>query len=714
MLSLIKIKIFLNFLIKNLYIFQKNNKASFDSKNFKKIYKYIDQIQSIVNKEKKNFEFFLDDLLIFGPTILIKIILSNTKRFVKTLKDIIDNIILEKIPFVIYENKDIIESNVIVIKEHNKKLENSNKKKLNELNFPFYQIILIPFRSQKMISLISIKAHFIGKFISLEGLVVEINKVDYLLKKAVYFCKTCKSQVVQSVNSHYFKPFVNCPIKKCRFIKNTENFYLCIKLSLFEQIQELKIRNSSEKNLEYNYSQNLIVRLNGNLTNTCKLGDLIKVAGILLPFNDFNNRLATGEEIFLKSFYIDKSVIQKFGCYQKNFLEKEISNIFSNTEIYEKISSYLDIFIIGQEDFKKGLLLSLIGSNVQMTSLDSKLNDIINIFIILESKFISTNISRLISALSPRYIYNDSLLDNSLHLNIDAFKKSDPLENNSKFKFSENGITYIDNFNKKSLNLILKLTNNEILKCSYKTYNMELKPKTTIIAVSRKNNFKKKSYQKNFNATLFLNFDLFFCLSNFLNSSFDLNTAQHIINQYKLSESFKIQEISTKLKVVRALIIESQKILPFIPDDVFSYLTYCYVSTKTKIIEKKRNIVALITLNSAIKISKSLARLKFQDRVYIIDIKEAFRLLKEKKNILIFEKTLNIQKKIENKIFKIILKEFIESKTQFISIMEIEKKILSAGFNCESLVKCISFYEEINQFRVDITRGQLLFLSQMN
>ena len=67
MLSISDYKSFLKFLIKNLYIVEKNNKTYFDKKIFKKIYKYTDQIQSIIDKERNIFEFFLDDLSIFCP-----------------------------------------------------------------------------------------------------------------------------------------------------------------------------------------------------------------------------------------------------------------------------------------------------------------------------------------------------------------------------------------------------------------------------------------------------------------------------------------------------------------------------------------------------------------------------------------------------------------------------------------------------------------------
>jgi DNA replicative helicase MCM subunit Mcm2 (Cdc46/Mcm family) len=714
MVTIAFIKNFVNFLIRNLYIIKKTNEFKIKKKNFTKIYKYKDQINAIVNKQKNNFEFSLDDLLLFCPKILIKIIVTNTKRFVDILKEIIDTIILETFPSVIYENKTHLETRLLFIKKYNKTIEILHKKKISNMDYPVYQIIIIPFRVQKIISLTSLKAQSMGKYILIEGLVIEVNKAEYLLKKAVYICKSCQSQTIQSVEAFYFKPFKNCPSKKCNLKKNANNFYLCLKLSFFEKIQKIKIKSNPMQYINYDYFQNLTIRLTGCLTETCKIGDIIKTAGIILPKNYFNNKSITNEEIFLNSYFLDKSFDRYFGFNQKNIIEKEISNIFIHSEIYEKISNYLDIFIIGQNDFKKALLLSLVGAN----NLNFKFGNILNIFIIIENETISSNIFKLISILASKHFYNNPLFIFSNYLsNNNNFGKI-PLNDNDKFtiKISENGVTCIDNIdilNKKALDSILKITNRDESDFFYKNTHNDSQYITTVIAATRMNNYEKKINEQKWDPLVFMNFDLIFSLSTFLNSNFDMNLAKYIINQYKICENVKNQEIFLNLKIIKNLILEAQKGWPFISDDALSYITYCYISIKTKIKESKKNYLNFVTVKSAIKISKCLARIKFQDRVHIIDAKEAFRLLKSKKRILYNEKKLNIKKKeriIQNRIFKIIKKEFIKFKTKVINIDNIEKKILSEGFTCENLVKCISFYEENNLFKVDTFQGRLSFI----
>nr|UXY87771.1 minichromosome maintenance component complex 7-like protein [Cryptomonas curvata] len=716
MFTIFNIKNFLNFLIKNLYIIKKNNETKSSKKNFKKIYKYQVQIKAIINKEKNTFEFFLDDLLIFCPNIIIKIIITNTKRFVKILKEIIVSIIFEKNPSVIYENKNCLQKKIVFIKTYNKMIEILQKKKISELKLPIFQIIIIPFRTQKIICLFSLKAKSIGKFIFIEGLVVEVNKVQYLLKKAVYFCKSCQNQIIQTVDSYYFKPFKNCPIKKCKFIKSSKNFFLSLKLSLFEKVQEIKIKNNSTKYTDYDYLQILAVRLNGCLTETCKTGDLIKTAGILLPLSYHSYRSIVSEGIFLNSFFLNKNFDQHLDFNQKNIIEREISNVFNDSQIFEKISSYLNFFLLGQSDFKKALLLSLVGANTTKSRSDFKYNSNINLFIILESEVISSSIFKLISILACKYFYNNPLfIYNSLIDNRENFGKIKPNYNDKfKIEISENGITCIDNIeilDKPALDFVLKTTSENIKDPFFKNSQAKFQNATTVIAAIHINNYKKK--KQFLKPSVFMNFDLIFSLSSFLNSNFDINIAKHMINEYKISENFKKQEISLNLKIIKNLILEAQKSWPFISDEALSYLTYCYLSTKTIINESRKNALTLITMNSIVKISKCLARIKFQDRVQIIDIKEALRLLKKKKKFLSNQKIFNEnkkKKKIENKIFKIIKKQFKESKTQIININTIEKKVLSEGFTCENLVKCISFYEENNLFKIDTIQGHIFLL----
>jgi DNA replication licensing factor MCM7 len=719
MLSINDYKNFLKFLIKNLYIVEKNNKTCFEKKNFKKIYKYTDQIQSIINKEKTIFEFFLDDLSIFCPTVLIKIIISNTKRFIKILKEIINDIIFERFPYVTDEKKDQIDNKKISGKNFSQKKRNLYDQITDNFNFLFYQIIIIPFRSQKIVPLYSLKASSIGKFILVNGIVVKINQIEYVLKKIVYKCKSCQFQVTQYVNSNNFKPLLNCPVKKCRFTTNSENFYIDTNLSSFEKTQEITIRSDYLKNLDSNSYEIMKIQLQGYLTATCKLGDTIKVAGIILPSNCIKNKKEIGQEIFLKSLFLDKNFNRNVNNNQKFLIEKEISNVFNHSGIYEKVSSYMDLFFIGHSNFKKGLLLSLVGSNVQFSNLDLKCNNNINIFIVLYHEILNPNIFSLISLLAPKYFYNNPFFCYNSHLNSEDILKKKKLNCNNMFKidFSENGITCIDNIeNLEEIDFQLMLKRMGKNKAGYFN-NINKKNshnKTTIIAATRGKNYDNKISLKGWEIDILLNFDLIFSFSSALDPIIDINIASYIINRCKSEENENKEEKSFKLKIIKALIIEAQKSLPFISDEAFTYLIYCYVCVNTKLKELEKNSILITTIGSVLKISKCLARINFQDRVYISDIKEAFRLLKTKNFFLSNQMVFDIHKKakkVENKIFKIIQSQFVKFKTCILNITEIEKKILAAGFSSENLVKCISFYEEINRLKIDVVKGKIYILS---
>jgi DNA replication licensing factor MCM7 len=719
MLSINDYKNFLKFLIKNLYIVEKNNKAYFEKKNFKKIYKYTDQIQSIINKEKTTFEFFLDDLTIFCPNVLIKIIISNTKRFITILKEIINDIIFEKIPYITFEKKNRIDNVKLTTKNFSQKNHNIDNQILDDFNFPIYQIIIIPFQFQKIVPLFLLKASSIGKFILINGKVVEINQIEYLLKKVVYRCKFCRFQITQYVNSSNFKPLLNCPIKKCRFVTNSENFYIDTSSSVFEKTQEIKISSNHIKNTNSNIIETIKVRLQGYLTATCKIGDIIKVAGIILPSNNIQNKWQIGQEIFLNSLFLDKNFSRTFDNNQKFIIEKEISNVFNQSGIYEKVSSYMDLFIIGHSNFNKGLLLSLVGSNVQFPNLDLKHNNNINIFIILDHEILSPNIFSLISMLAPKYFYNNPLFSYNSHLNRDAFFEKEKLNINNIFKvfFSENGITCIDNIENLEeidFKLMLKMIGKDKPDYFYNMNKKNSQSKTTVIAAIRGKNYEKKISLKGWEIDILLNFDLIFSFSSALDPIIDLNIANYIINRCKWVENEQQEEKFFKLKIIKALIIEAQKGFPFISDEAFTYLIYWYVCVNTKLKELDKNRILINKIGSTLKISKGLARINFQDRVYISDIKEAFRLLKTKKFFSSKQTKSDIQKKAkknENKIFKIIRSQFVDSNTHILNIAELEKKILAAGFTSKNLVKCVSFYEEINRLKIDLIQGKIYFLS---
>lgn len=207
----------------------------------------------------------------------------------------------------------------------------------------------------------------------------------------------------------------------------------------------------------------------------------------------------------------------------------------------------------------------------------------------------------------------------------------------------------------------------------------------------------------------FSNFDLIFFSSGLFNSIYDTQIANYIVNQYYTKQNAITEIQSVMLKIIRALIVEAQKDSPFVSEEAFGYLTYWYICEKSKIKENEGNKKIFTKVFSALKISKCLACIKFQDRVHISELKEAFRLLKIKNNFLTNSITSDIYKKtkiIGNRIYKIITTLFIKSNKHIIDIEEVEKKILSEGFKRQDLVKCIGFYEEINQITISISKGK--------
>nr|UXY87279.1 minichromosome maintenance component complex 7-like protein [Cryptomonas sp.] len=699
-------KKFLGFLLRNIYVRKKDEGKKF---------KYISQIKLIVNKEKDIFEFFLDDLFNFSPDVFIRMVISNAKKFFNILKEIIDDIIIEQFPTVTHEKENIIYYNNFSERNYAKNsdnlfiIDNSN----HGNNLPIYQIIIVPLLFQKPVPFFLLGASFIGKFILIGGTVIGIKEVQYLLKKASYSCKLCGFNIIQHVSFYKFKPLLFCPVEKCRYMGISGNLHFDTNLSIFEKIQEIKIETTFEKNYNANEIRVLRIQLNGHLTETCRIGDAIKVGGILLPLHFIDNKFGmTVEDIFLEASFIEKNSIPYIFKNKNLNVENEIASIFNGSNIFDKILCYLDFYIFGNIDLKKGLLLSLVGTN----SFDSKgcykSNNSVNIFIFYENEFRSPNVLKIISQIAPISVYNNALFSTKEFLLIENNSNGKKKNINDKISIANNGITCIDNIEnleEEDLVNVFKLINGEPLDCNIANKFKKLDKKSTIIATSCHVKNSTKLDKNSWIRKIFLNFDLVFPFFSTSNHEFDFQIASRIIEQYKISSRSIHDTESIRSMVIKALIFEAQKGFPFISDEAVTYVIYWYNNIKAQEKEFNKNNMVISKIDSILRISRCLARIKFQNKVCFYDIKEAFRLL-ETKNIY-FKKRTNITRKdskvIENQVYKVIKNMFMDLDSKSLDIKLIEKNILTKGYNCENLIRCIGFYEELNEFKVDINLGKI-------
>mmetsp|Transcript_15462 Transcript_15462/g.31179 ORF Transcript_15462/g.31179 Transcript_15462/m.31179 type:complete len:123 (+) Transcript_15462:1229-1597(+) len=113
------------------------------------------------------------------------------------------------------------------------------------------------------------------------------------------------------------------------------------------------------------------------------------------------------------------------------------------------------------------------------------------------------------------------------------------------------------------------------------------------------------------------------------------------------------------------------------------------------------------------RLSRALARLKFHSIVSYLDIQEACRLIGTSiKSLEVLKRKDFSQNQVDlrKKIYYLIRNFSIQEEKLSIDLLNLEILIFGKGFSRQSLVDCLRFYEDLNVWKINVSRGELLFL----
>mmetsp|Transcript_6265 Transcript_6265/g.16009 ORF Transcript_6265/g.16009 Transcript_6265/m.16009 type:complete len:715 (-) Transcript_6265:352-2496(-) len=706
------LKILKNFLI-NFNISEKLEiKNQSIQKNIKK-FKYLEKIQSLVNQNNNLFEFDLEDLSDKAfPKEINWLFLSNTTRFFKILEKAINELINEISPTVSF------------LSEYN--FFNKKSKIFSKTNnyLPQFQIIIKPVPDYPLTPFKSLGADLVGKFIFLKGIVVDVSKIKIIIQKAAYLCSLCKFEFIQEIKEENFKPFFRCPSKKCFKERSGNNLFLNTNSTVFQKFQEITVRENFINDNFFLTDRLLKIKLFGELTGNFEIGESVAVTGTLLP----GHLKGTKFKNFIDSLSMEACYVKKNSCFSsypiKNLkTEKKILELFRGKNIYSVISESFAPFVFGNLDIKKVLILSILNHSLKDTKACLRNHEGINTLILGEVGTTKTKLLKFVSYVTPIANYKNGI--NISQKNI--FSPTFSNENSEKILDKEywgsiynSKITCLDDLHKIKEKDIFFLR--KILKKKKLTY-LENQPKTgkifsnSIIAAAtiEENFFQETLNQKQTNPFfgLVFDFNLIFLLSSLKEKNQENNLAKHVIFSFRKNQKNSPKYKKIQIPIFRSFFIEAQKISPMLPPTVFDFLIYNYIMWRSQDKENNRNQIEIKTFAIVIRLSISLARLKFQNLVSKNDINEAIRLIEisKKSRNKVPNFLSKIQKeKLENKIYSIIRDLSIKSKKRELELAWLEKLILKKGFTREEFVNCLGFYEELNIWKLSVFYGKLIFI----
>ncbi|XP_014254336.1 DNA replication licensing factor Mcm7 [Cimex lectularius] len=691
-------------------------------------FKYANQLTKLANREQTTLTVELDDIFEFDNS-LVEPIIENAKRYINILADIVQDLLPD------YKTQDNIAKDAFDIYiEHRILLQNranaahtggNNRDPLNSYPKELMRRFEIYFKNlttSKHTNIRDVKAQYIGKLVTVRGVVTRASEVKPLVVVATYTCDQCGAETYQPVTSMSFMPILACPSEECKSNKTSGKLYLQSRGSKFTKFQELRIQEHSDQVPMGTIPRSLMVFCRGETTRQCAPGDHIELTGIYLPLLRSGwQQLRAGliSETYLEAHRIEplNKLDDKMG--EGELSEEEIKQL-AGDDFYQKLAASLAPEIYGHEDVKKALLLLLVGG-VDKSPDGMRIRGNINICLMGDPGVAKSQMLSYIQRLSRRAQYTTGRGSSGVGLTAAVVK--DPLTNELVLEggalvLADQGICCIDEFDKMAeydrvaIHEVMEQQTVSIAKAGIMT---RLNARVSILAAANPAFGRydpKKSVEQNIQlpAALLSRFDLLWLIQDKAERDNDLRLAQHIAYVHKNVNQPPTQIQPLDMSLMRRYIDLCKRITPTIPQNLTDTIVEAYVDMRKEARNNKdmtftsaRNLLAILRLATA------LTRLRLADVVESEDVSEAMRLLQMSKASLAFgQETVARPLSAVDRIFSVIRE--LASGAQTVKLSDIRETCATKGFQAGQVDACLEEYEQLNVWQVNQARTTLTFV----
>lgn len=333
--------------------------------------KYTDELISIALRKTVAFRVDLNDVEKEDP-VLCEAILNNTKRYVKVISAVIDEVLPDFRSGTV-EHKDTFD----VFIEHRIHAEQRRREESGLPNdntfiskYPpelmrRYELYLDPPTYHAHLSVRQVKAKYIGKFVTITGIVTRCTDVKPKVIVATYTCDSCSAETYQPIGSNSFMPLERCQSEECKGNRATGRLTMQMRGSKFTKFQELRIQEHSHDVPIGHIPVSLKVLCHGETTRLALPGASVRISGIYLP-EAKHNRFKVSESMLLAAPYLEAHSItvttiaddeEDDGMNDAEFSQHIVDKNFTLDQLAMSIAPE----IFGHLDLKKALLLQLVG-----------------------------------------------------------------------------------------------------------------------------------------------------------------------------------------------------------------------------------------------------------------------------------------------------------------------------------------------------------------
>ncbi|XP_021286254.1 DNA replication licensing factor MCM4 [Herrania umbratica] len=503
----------------------------------------------------------------------------------------------------------------------------------------------------------------IEKMVSLKGMVIRCSSIIPEIREAVFRCIVCgyHSDPVVVDRGRITEP-TTCSKPDC-LAKNSMT--LVHNRCRFADKQIVRLQETPDEIPEGGTPHTVSLLMHDKLVDAGKPGDRVEVTGI---YRAMSVRVGPTQRTVKSLFktYIDCLHIKKTdksrmmaedpmevdnGSQSQRIEDdvqldedkvEELKELSKQPDIYERLTRSLAPNIWELDDVKKGLLCQLFGGNALKLPSGASFRGDINILLVGDPGTSKSQLLQYIHKLSPRGIYTSGRGSSAVGLT--AYVTKDPETGETVLEsgalvLSDRGICCIDEFDKMSDNarsMLHEVMEQQTVSIAKAGIIASLNARTSVLACANPSGSRynpRLSVIDNIHLppTLLSRFDLIYLILDKADEQTDRHLAKHIVSLHFEDTEIAEQDVLDLATLTAYVSYARKNIHPKLSDEAAEELTRGYVdmrkrgnfpgSSKKVITATPRQIESLIRL------SEALARIRFSEWVEMRDVTEAFRLL---------------------------------------------------------------------------------------
>lgn len=470
-----------------------------------------------------------------------------------------------------------------------------------------------------------LRSKFIGKFISVDGIVRKTDEIRPRIVTATFECRGCLRQHEVTQSSNMITEPSLC--SDC----GGRSFRLLQEESEFLDTQTVKIQEPLENLSGGDQPRQILIVLEDDLVDTLTPGDIVRVTGTLRTVRDEKTRRFNN---FIYGNYTEH-VEQEFEELQISPEDEEkIKELAADPRVYDKIIKSTAPSIHGYRDVKEAIALQLFGGAGKELDDKTRLRGDIHVLIVGDPGIGKSQMLKYVSKLAPRGIYTSGKGTSGVGLTAAAVRDEFggwSLEAGA-LVLGDKGNVCVDELDKmrdEDRSAIHEALEQQTISIAKAGIMATLNSRCSVLAAAnpkfgRFDSYKSLAEQIDLPSTILSRFDLTFVVEDKPEEEKDRSLARHILNTHK--EDNMHFEIDPEL-LRKYIAYARRNIHPILTDPAMDVLEEFYVSMRNNSIDDDSPVpITARQLEAIIRLSEASAKIKLKTHVEAEDAHQAIKL----------------------------------------------------------------------------------------